>query len=112
MSENDEVIALLREIRDLQKAHFARYQEFTGITMKRQEEAVKRQEEALERQSAAAAQSRETLQQYRAETQQQLLKIRQSASRLRVLLYVLIALLLLCVFGIPVLSMIVSLLRR
>jgi uncharacterized membrane protein len=76
--------------------------------MKRQEEAVERQERA----SAAAAQSRETFQQYRAETQQHLLEIRKGASHLRVVIYVLIGLFLLCVFGIPVLSMILSLLRR
>ncbi len=40
MSDNGEVVELLREIRDLQKAHFERYKEVTASIIERQQEAV------------------------------------------------------------------------
>ena len=38
--DNGEVIALLREIRDLQQAHFERYKEFTAAAIAQSERAM------------------------------------------------------------------------
>lgn len=40
MPENDETIALLREIRDLQKAHFEQYRLFTSTAMEQQKKGA------------------------------------------------------------------------
>ena len=45
--ENAEVISLLREIRDLQRAHFERYKEFTAVALAQQDEATERQRQSL-----------------------------------------------------------------
>jgi hypothetical protein len=39
-----EIVALLREIRDLQQAHFAKYCEFTTAVREQQKEALERQQ--------------------------------------------------------------------
>ena len=41
-----EIVALLREIRDLQQAHFAKYCEFTTAIREQQKESLERQKEA------------------------------------------------------------------
>jgi hypothetical protein len=46
-TENAEVIALLREIRDLQQAHFERYKEFTAAAIAQGDQAIQRQRESL-----------------------------------------------------------------
>jgi hypothetical protein len=46
-AENEEVIALLREIRDLQQAHFERYKEFTTAAIAQGDQAMQRQRESL-----------------------------------------------------------------
>jgi DNA-binding transcriptional regulator/RsmH inhibitor MraZ len=84
VSESDETVALLREIRDLQKAHFERYQEFTSAALKRGEEAA----EAQKRLVTSTAQARENDQQYRLQMQQYLAETRASATRFRVILVV------------------------
>jgi DNA-binding transcriptional regulator/RsmH inhibitor MraZ len=84
LSENDEVVALLREIRDLKKAHFERYQEFTAAALKRGEETA----ETQKRLAASTAQARENDQQYRLQMQQHLTETRASATRFRVILVV------------------------
>ncbi len=71
--------SLLREIRDLQKAHFERYQEFTAAALQRQEDAVGRQE----RLSASASQEREAAQQYRLQMQRYVAETRANATRSR-----------------------------
>ena len=45
--DNGEVIALLREIRDLQRSHFERYKEFTAAAIAQGDQAVQRQKESL-----------------------------------------------------------------
>jgi hypothetical protein len=40
MADNREVVELLREIRDLQKAHFERYKEVTAAIIRREQDAV------------------------------------------------------------------------
>ena len=55
MSDNDEVVALLREIRDLQKAHFEQYRLFTSSAMEQQ----RRSAAALDQTQAAGQQARE-----------------------------------------------------
>jgi hypothetical protein len=96
MAENDEVVTLLREIRDVQKAHFERYQEFTSLVSKQQEEEMK--------QVAAS----------RLQTQQQLTEMRQSISRSRLIAWlVLVPFLLLLIFslGAPILMALLGLLH-
>jgi hypothetical protein len=104
--ETDETIALLREIRDLQKAHFERYNEFTAAALKRQEDAAEMQK----RLSASTAQARESDQQYRLQMQQYLAETRASATRSRVILAVSVVLQLLLVFALG--CIILVLLRR
>ena len=59
-----EIVALLREIRDLQQAHFAKYCEFTTAVREQQKEA-------LERQQAAQLKVRDETQQFRSQLAEQ-----------------------------------------
>jgi hypothetical protein len=74
MSDNAEVVELLREIRDLQKAHFERYKEFTTSAERRAEEASERQKQL----AAATAREREAAQQFRVESNQHLIESQKS----------------------------------
>jgi anti-sigma-K factor RskA len=46
MGDQEEIKELLREIRDIQKAHFERYQEFTAAALARQQAAGEETERA------------------------------------------------------------------
>jgi hypothetical protein len=90
MSEFDEIKELLQEIRDLQKAHFERYKEFTDAALARQHAS-----------SEATAQARSEQKRYhdymRRATADSLARIK-SATVIRLGLFVLALLL----FGAPV----------
>ena len=106
MSENDKVIELLTEIRDLQKAHFERYQEFTAAALKRSDDAA----EAQKRLIASNAQARENEQQYRLQMQQFVAETRAGVARSRVVLVVTVVLQFALVFALG--CIILALLRR
>nr|UXE45619.1 hypothetical protein Hi04_10k_c5016_00028 [uncultured bacterium] len=72
-----EVIALLTEIRDLQKAHFAKYCEFTAAV-------IEQQKSAAERQKNAQSQSREETQRFREQISEQQLKTQTTFATSRV----------------------------
>jgi hypothetical protein len=95
MPDNDEVVELLREIRDLQRAHFDRYQEFTSLILKRQEDAS----ESQKRLADSTARARESDQQYRLQMQQYVLDPRNTAARSRAIILVSVALQLLLLFA-------------
>lgn len=57
---DSEIVALLREIRDLQQAHFTTYREFTT-------EVREQQKAAAERQQAAQMKSRDQMDEFRSQ---------------------------------------------
>src|SRR5665213_3615111 len=77
MAENDEVIALLREIRDLQKAQFARYQEVTSAALPRSQDATQK----LAHHREIAEHHREIAEQHRVEANHNLAELRRSGSQ-------------------------------
>jgi hypothetical protein len=82
--DESETVALLREIRDLQRAHFEQYKQFTAAALRRQEEAI-----AIQQQSASsAAQARQANQQFREEVQRNASDARRLASRARAIAWV------------------------
>jgi hypothetical protein len=103
---NDEIHSLLREIRDLQKAHFERYQEFTATAMRRQEDAAEMQKDL----AAATAQAREAEQQYRLQMQQHFAETRASAARSRMILIIIVILQFMLIFALG--CIILTMLRR
>lgn len=58
MADESELLTILREIRDAQRAHHERYVEFSEAALKRQAEAAERSKAAQERASAAAERAR------------------------------------------------------
>src|SRR5436305_7424527 len=84
VAERDELVELLREIRDLQKAHFERYQEFTAAALQRQQDAAERQKEVVAvnaREREVAAQQREIAAQHRDDVKQGLAALRSARAR-------------------------------
>ena len=81
MPENSEIINLLREIRDVQQAHFARNQEYTAATVKRQEEASENQKAI----AARSAQHREADQQFRQQVQENAMEVRRAQKKMMVI---------------------------
>lgn len=55
MPEESEIISILREIRDLHRAHFEESKQLRAATLQRQEDAVKRSQQA----AASAEQTRQ-----------------------------------------------------
>jgi hypothetical protein len=107
MADNEqEMIALLREIRDVQRAHFERYQEYTAAALKHQEEAGERKTKLM----ASSAQSRETNDQYRLQTLQILAETRRSATNTRLILWASMALQVALIFALC--CIILELLKR
>jgi len=84
MSDDSEIIALLRELRDLQRAHFQRYQEFTAAVLKQQEQAAETQKKLID----SSARSREANEKHRLHAQEKLTEVRQSAARTRAIVWV------------------------
>jgi len=84
VADDAEMVALLREIRDLQKAHFERYLAFTAAALQRQEEAAEMQR----RLAAASAHDREASHQYRMVTQRMLADAHSGAARMRVIMLI------------------------
>jgi ABC-type nickel/cobalt efflux system permease component RcnA len=84
MPEETETVALLREIRDLQRAHFERYKKSTAAALRRQDEASERQQQF----TARTAQARKTDLEYRAVRQQFLAESKRSARQTRVIVWI------------------------
>jgi hypothetical protein len=88
MADESEIVLLLREIRDLQRAHFERYKEFTADASKRAQDAVERQNQS----SARLAEARQIDQQYRDQAQQNVVNARSAANRALILAVVAVCL--------------------
>ena len=81
MSDDPETVGLLREIRDLQRAHLERYQEFTA-------DVVKRQDEVLERQRQTGDRARQADQLYRQQVLEHMDQVRRSQRRTSVIVWI------------------------
>ena len=106
MPDDAEIIALLREIRDLQRAHFERYQQFTAAALDRSEDAAERQKQI----AASSAREREASAEYRAQMQEFLAETRRARTRANMI--VVISVLLQSALVFTLLCIVFTLLRR